>query len=160
MASGDERSGIPEGLTGVGLRVGLLSARWNTEIVERLQVGATEMLQNLGVRQLSELSVPGCFELPFACRSMAMSGEVDAIVCVGAVLRGETTHYELVAGECGSGIQQVQLDTGVPIGFGVLTVENVDQALQRSEPEGHNVGAEAAAVAVEMARFVQKWPVS
>ncbi len=158
MASGDERGATPETITGVGLRVGLVSARWNVEIVSRLITGAKGSLDALGIRQLTEVEVPGCYEIPLACSAMARSGRVDTIVCVGAVIRGETTHYELVAGECGAGVQRVQLDTGVPIGFGVLTVENLDQAMKRSQiPEGHNVGAEAAEAAIEMARVVQAW---
>ena len=103
--------------------------------------------------------MPGCFELPFATKQLAQSGQVDGIICLGAVIRGETTHYELVAGECGRGIQQVQLETGVPVGFGVLTVEDLSQAEARSEfPTGHNVGSEAAYVAVEMARLAQSLP--
>ncbi len=158
MASGDHRGPTPDTITGVGLRVGLIAARWNTEVVLRLLTGAKASLESLGVRDLREVEVPGCFEIPLACSAMAKSAQVDAIVCVGAVIRGETTHYELVAGECGTGVQRVQLDTGIPIGFGVLTVENLDQAMKRSQvPEGHNVGAEAAEAAIEMARLNQAW---
>ena len=104
------------------------------------------------------VEVAGAFELPFACRSVAQSGRVDALIAIGAVIRGETTHYELVSEECARGLQDVQLATGVPIGFGVLATENLDQARARSEPAGgHNVGADAAAVAVEMARLVERW---
>lgn len=158
MASGDERAALPDGIDGQGLRVAIVSARWNSAIVNRLNDGALRALVDLGVTKIDKVSVPGCFELPFAARAIAKSGDVDAIVCTGTVIRGETTHYELVAGECGRGIQQVQLDTGIPVAFGVLTVENYDQALARSEGPGqHNVGEEAALVAVEMARIAQDW---
>lgn len=158
MASGDEKASIPDGLTGTGLTIGLIRARWNTEVVERLAEGFQRGVDQLKVRNVTEVSVPGCFEIPMAAKLMAQAGQADAIVCIGAVIRGETTHYELVAGECGRGVQQVQLETGVPILFGVLTVETLDQALARSEgPGGHNVGEEAAAGAVEMARLAQKW---
>lgn len=158
MASGDEKASIPDGLTGTGLTIGLIRARWNTEVVERLVEGFQRGVDQLKVRNVTEVSVPGCFEIPMAAKLMAQAGQADAIVCIGAVIRGETTHYELVAGECGRGVQQVQLETGVPILFGVLTVETLDQALARSEgPGGHNVGEEAAAGAVEMARLAQKW---
>jgi 6,7-dimethyl-8-ribityllumazine synthase len=93
-----------------------------------------------------------------ACRILARSGDVDAIVATGVVIRGETTHYEIVSEGAASGIQAVQLETGIPIAFGVLTVETVEQALERSQGEGqHNVGEEAAAVAVEMARLVEQY---
>ena len=96
--------------------------------------------------------MPGAFELPLAAKVLAESGTVDAIVVVGAVIRGETTHYELVAGECARGTMDVQLNTRVPIGMGVLTVENIAQAEARSQgPGGHNVGEEAAQAAAELA---------
>lgn len=147
---------MPEGLNGAGLRVGVVRARWNAEIIDRLADGVHRGLSGMGVRTMIEHSVPGCYEIPMAAKLLAASGQVDAVVTIGAVIRGETTHYELVAGECGRGVQQAQLDTGVPMTFGVLTVENLDQALARSEgPGGHNVGEEAAVGAVEMARLAQ-----
>jgi 6,7-dimethyl-8-ribityllumazine synthase len=152
MATGDQRASAPVGLCGAGLRIGVIRARWNAAIVERLVDGARRALSTLDVAEVVEQTVPGCFEVPMAANLLARSGRVDAIVCVGAVIRGETTHYELVAGECGRGVQQVQLDTGVPVTFGVLTVENEAQAEARSQPPGgHNVGEEAAVAAVEMA---------
>lgn len=150
------RAGAPEGLDGTGLRVGVVRARWNTHVVERLAGGARRGLKDLGVadEDVVEVSVPGSFEVPFGSRVLASSGRVDAVVCIGAVIRGETSHYELVAGECASGVQQVQLTTGVPVAFGVLTTEDLEQAHARSEgPGGHNVGEEAAWVAIEMARL-------
>jgi 6,7-dimethyl-8-ribityllumazine synthase len=155
-----ERAGAPAGLDGKGVRVGIVRARWNHDLVERLVSGVRRGLDGIGVleQDVVEVSVPGSFEIPFGARTLASSGRVDAVVCVGAVVRGETTHYDIVAGECAAGIQQVQLSTGVPIGFGVLTVENEAQALARSEDEGgHNVGEEAAWVAVEMARLAQTY---
>ena len=154
MASGDLRAGHPGVEAGKGLRVGIVRARWNSAIVERLRDGARRGLTGTGVLEadIVEVAVPGSFEVPFGARVLATSGRVDAVVCLGMVMRGETSHYDLVAGECAAGVQQVQLTTGVPVGFGVLTVENEDQALARSEgPGGHNVGEEAAWVAVEMA---------
>lgn len=155
MASGDKRAHLLDGLSGNGLRVGVLSARWNTDIVNRLADGVHRGLSDLDVDQVIEQSVPGCFELPLAAKRLAQSGRVDAIVCIGAVIRGETTHYELVSEGAASGIMSAQLDTGIPMAFGLVTVENEEQALARSEgPGGHNVGEEAAIVAVEMARLV------
>ena len=161
MASGDERAGAPEGLDGVGLRIGLVRARWNADIVERLCAGAERGLLHLGIPFDDILieSVPGSFEVPMGAAILARSGRVDAIITLGAVIRGETTHYELVSEGAAQGVQQVQLTTGVPVAFGLLTVENRDQALARSEgPGGHNVGEEAALVAVEMARLAQRHP--
>lgn len=156
MASGDERAPAESDLQGEGLRVGIISARWNQLIVQRLNTGAERGLASLGVTDITHLTVPGCFELPLAAQVLALSNTVDAIICTGAVIRGETTHYELVASECGRGIQDVQLKTGVPVAFGVLTVENADQAMARSQGPGeHNVGEESALVAVEMARLIQ-----
>lgn len=158
MAEGTARAGTPDGLDGAGLRIGVVRARWNTHIVERLADGVARGLKTLAVAadDVVEVSVPGSFEIPFGARTLATSGRVDAVICIGAVVRGETTHYDIVAGECAAGVQQVQLRTGVPVAFGVLTTEDDAQALARSEgPGGHNVGEEAAAVAVEMARLAE-----
>lgn len=161
MASGDDRALVPDGLDGCGLRIGLVKARWNAEIVDRLEAGVDRGLLHLGVpaSDIVVESVPGSFEVPMGARILARSGAVDAIVTIGCVIRGETTHYELVSEGAAQGVQQVQLETGVPIAFGLVTVENREQALARSQgPGGHNVGEEAAVVAVEMARFAIRWP--
>ena len=160
MAEGTARAGTPDGLDGAGLRVGVVRARWNGAIVDRLADGVARGLKALGVAadDVIDVPVPGSFEIPFGARALAASGEVDAVVCIGAVIRGETTHYDIVAGECARGVQEVQLSTGVPVAFGVLTTEDQAQALARSEgPGGHNVGEEAAVVAVEMARIAQRY---
>jgi 6,7-dimethyl-8-ribityllumazine synthase len=160
MAEASARAGAPDGLDGAGLRIGVVRARWNSGIVDRLADGVERGLKDLGVAadDVVEVSVPGSFEIPFGARALATSGRVDAVICIGAVVRGETTHYDIVAGECAHGVQQVQLTTGVPVAFGVLTTEDEGQALARSEgPGGHNVGEEAAAVAVEMARVVERF---
>ena len=159
MASGDERAAAPEDLDGVGLRIGLVRSRWNAEIVERLCAGVERGLLHLGIPfdDIVIESVPGSFEIPMACSILARSGKVDAIVAIGVVIRGETTHYELVSEGAAQGIQQVQLTSGIPVAFGLLTVETREQALARSEdPGGHNVGEEAALVAVEMARLAER----
>ena len=160
MTAEQDKAGPPAGLDGTGLRVGVVRARWNAHIVERLADGVRRGLAALGVADADvvEVSVPGSFELPMGARILASSGQVDAVVCLGTVIRGETTHYELVAGESAAGIQHVQLRTGVPVAFGVLTTEDEDQALARSEgPGGHNVGEDAAVVAVEMARLAERF---
>lgn len=159
--AGDHRAeGVPDPVVdGAGLRIAVVSARWNSHVTLRLLDGVRRGLAAAGVADadVSEDWVPGAFELPLAAKTWALTGRVDAVICLGCVIRGETTHYEMVAGECARGIQDAQLDTGVPIVFGALTVENLDQALARSEPPGgHNVGEDGAAVAVEMARLVQR----
>lgn len=159
MAGDHQAEGTPEAvLDGSDLRIAVVSARWNSHITLRLLDGVRRGLADAGVPATSVIEswVPGAFELPLAAKTWALSGRVDAVVCLGCVIRGETTHYESVAGECASGIQQAQLETGVPIAFGALTVENLDQALARSEgPGGHNVGEDGAKVVVEMATLVR-----
>jgi 6,7-dimethyl-8-ribityllumazine synthase len=161
MAGEDSKAGTPDGLDGAGLRIGVVRARWNPEIVDRLHAGVRRGLAALGVADADvvEITVPGSFELPMGARILASSGSVDAVICLGSVIRGETSHYDLVAGESAAGIQHVQLRTGVPVAFGVLTTEDVEQALARSEgPGGHNVGEDTAMVAVEMARLAERFP--
>lgn len=161
MTAGDKGAAAPEGLDGTGLRIGVVRARWNAHIVERLARGVGRGLAGLGVdpSDVVDVTVPGSFELPMGARILAASGQVDAVICLGCVIRGETTHYDLVAGEAAAGIQEVQLRTGVPVAFGILTTEDESQALARSEDEGgHNVGEDAAVVAVEMARLAERFP--
>lgn len=137
------------------MTVGVVSAAWNADIVERLTAGALDVIAQAGAQAVEERCA-GAFELPFAARCLARSGRVDAIVVIGAVIRGETTHYELVSNGCATGVMHVQLDTGVPIGLGVVTVENHDQALARSGAD-HNVGSDAAIAALEMAGLAGRW---
>jgi len=145
-------------LDGAGLRIGIAASRFNDHITVRLLDGARRGLARTGVASddITEVWVPGAFELPVAASGLVRSGRIDAVVCVGCVIRGETAHFELVAGQCASGIQLVAVTTGFPVLFGVLTVDTLDQALARSEPDGgHNVGDEAALGAVEMARMLE-----
>lgn len=161
MSGEDQRAAPPPDLDGAGLRIGVIRARWNNHIVDRLAEGVGRGLAGLRVdpQDVIDVTVPGSFELPMAARVLAASGQVDAIVCLGSVIRGETSHYDLVAGEAAAGIQQVQIQTGVPVAFGILTTEDEAQALARSEPVGgHNVGEDAARVAVEMARLAARFP--
>ena len=160
MTAGGQGAAAPVGLSGAGLRIGVVRARWNAHIVDRLAQGVGRGLAALHVdpADVVDVTVPGSFELPMGARVLASSGQVDAVICLGCVIRGETTHYELVAGEAAAGIQQVQLSTGVPVAFGILTTEDEAQALARSEgPGGHNVGEDAAVVAVEMARLAAQF---
>jgi 6,7-dimethyl-8-ribityllumazine synthase len=133
------------------VRVGFACAEFNGGITDRMLVAALDELERAGcdLAQAVVAWVPGAFELPLVARGMAASGRVDAVVALGAVIRGDTGHYDFVAGECASGLQRVQLDTGLPVVFGVLTTDTVDQALVRSEPDETNKGAEAARTALE-----------
>ena len=157
MATPDQSEPVGA-VDGRGLVVAVIHTRWNPEIVDRLVDGSRRALADIGVDQIESVEVAGAFELPFAARVIAGSGRVDAIVALGAVVRGETTHYQLVSEECARGLQDVQIATGVPIGFGVLATETVEQALARSgDAGGHNVGDDAARVAVEMALLARRW---
>ncbi len=144
-------------MDGAGLRVGIVVARFNDFVTRPLLTGALETLARHGVRDadLSIAWVPGAFELPVVAKAMAETGRYDAVICLGAVLRGETDHYEMVAGQSASGIANVGLATGVPAIFGVLTADNMDQAVNRAGGKSGNIGSHAAAAAVETARLLQ-----
>jgi len=137
--------------------VGFACAEFNGGITDRMLTGALDELErarcDLGAVVVSW--APGAFELPLVARGLAASGRVDAVVALGAVIRGDTAHYDFVAGECASGLQRVQLDTGLPIVFGVLTTDTVEQALVRSLPDESNKGAEAARTALETAALLR-----
>jgi 6,7-dimethyl-8-ribityllumazine synthase len=142
-------------LDGAGLRIAVLLSRFNEFIGTRLLDGALSALDRRGVKSKDILvvKVPGAFELPAVAKRLASSGRHDAIVCLGAVVRGETPHFDYVAGEASRGIARVSYETGVPVLFGVLTADTVDQALDRSGGKHGNKGVEAAEGAVEMARL-------
>ncbi len=144
-------------LDGAGLRVAVLLSRFNEVVGNRLLDGAVAALARRGVRSRDVLvvKVPGAFELPSVARRLARSGRHDAIVCLGAVVRGETPHFDYVAGEASRGIARVSYETGVPVLFGVLTADTVEQALDRAGGKHGNKGVEAAEGAVEMARLVR-----
>ncbi|HEX3947090.1 MAG TPA: 6,7-dimethyl-8-ribityllumazine synthase [Acidimicrobiales bacterium] len=141
---------------GQGLRVAVACALFNGGITWRLLEGALDGLADCGVDRLDVKVawVPGAFELPLVARALA-DGMADAVIALGAVIRGDTGHYDFVAGECAAGLQRVQLDSGRPVVFGVLTTDTVDQALVRSLPDESNKGREAAMTAVEMARLLR-----
>lgn len=149
-------------LQGVGLRVALACSRFNELVTERLRAGARDGLVRHGVDEASitEAWAPGAFELPLVAERLAESGEFDAVIALGAVIRGATGHYEHVAGQCAAGIQRVQLDTGIPVIFGVLTTDTVDQALERAGAKGGNKGFEAAVTAIEMVDLLRQLPKS
>jgi 6,7-dimethyl-8-ribityllumazine synthase len=130
----------------------LVVARWNSFVVEHLLEGALDALRRHGISddQMHIVRVPGAFEIPIACQKLAQRDDCDAIIALGAVIRGGTPHFEYVAGECTKGLAQVQMDTGKPIAFGVLTVDSIEQAVERSGTKAGNKGAEAAMSALEM----------
>jgi 6,7-dimethyl-8-ribityllumazine synthase len=138
------------------------SREFNGGITLRLLDGALGALDEAGTdrRDVTVAWAPGAFELPLVARAFAQAGKSDAVLCLGAVIRGDTSHYDFVAGECASGIQQVQLATGVPVVFGVLTTDTLEQALVRSLPEESNKGREAALTAVQMVRLLRSGPLS
>jgi 6,7-dimethyl-8-ribityllumazine synthase len=147
-------------LRGEGVRVAIACGRFNDLITERLLAGARDGLVRHGVDEASitEAWVPGAFELPLAASRLASSGEYDAVICLGAVIRGATGHYEHVAGQCAAGIARVALDTGVPVVFGVLTTETIEQALERAGTKAGNKGYESAETALEMVDLLRQLP--
>ena len=145
---------------GAGMKVAIVCGRFNDLITNRLLDGALAGLAIHGVQEddVALAWVPGAFEIPLAAKTFALTGRYDAVVALGAVIRGDTAHFEYVAGPCAEGLQQAQLETGVPIVFGVLTTENLDQALERSDLEGDNKGEEAARTALEMVDLLRRLP--
>ena len=131
----------------------IVVARFNGAITERLLEGAREALSKAGAKSQQVFYVPGAYELPFAAKKLAQRGGYHAIIALGAVIRGETPHFEYVAGEAARGLQQAALETGVPIAFGVLTTDTFEQAQARAGGAAGNKGFDAAMTAIEMARF-------
>ena len=143
-----------------GRRFAIAAARFNGIVTSKLVEGATAAFRRHGVDEddIEIAWTPGAFELPLVAKRLAESGQFDAVVCLGAVIRGETTHFEYVAGESARGVQRVTLDTGVPCIFGVLTTETLEQALDRSGGKHGNKGWEAATAAIEMASLLDELP--
>ncbi len=145
-------------LDGKDCAIGIVVSKFNELVTSRLQAGAEEALQQLGVDldKLHLLRVPGAFELPLAAKALTQSQQVDAVICLGAVIRGETAHFEYISEHASRGIGNVTLETGIPIIFGVLTTNTVEQAMERSESSERNKGAEAARSAVEMISLLKQ----
>lgn len=142
---------VPEPvLDGSGMRLAVIVARFNSAITMRLLDGAQARAAELGVADVTITWVPGAYEIPLIARAHAASGRVDAVVCLGCVIRGETSHYDFVAGQAAEGIMRAGLDTGRPVIFSVLTTENEAQALARSDANGHHAGRDGVDAAVEM----------
>jgi len=148
-----EKGATPD-LSGADLDIAVIVSRYNEDVSKRLLRGALEALKEHGIEEPDVYWVPGALELPVTALTLAEKGGHDAIVCLGCVIRGETYHFEIVAGQSAAGLMQVQLDTGVPIAFGVLTTEDREQAQARSGPK-NNKGAEAAEAAIEMANLLR-----
>jgi 6,7-dimethyl-8-ribityllumazine synthase len=140
------------------LRIAIVASRWNDLIVTRLIGGAQDALIRLGASaaNLTLIRVPGSFEIPLAAKKIAESGKCDAIVCVGAVIRGETPHFDYIAAEVTKGMGAVSLETGVPIAYGIITADTVEQAINRAGVKAGNKGFEAAMAAVEMANLLKE----
>ena len=145
---------------GSHLRVAVVASRFNEAIVERLVEGAVECLSKHGVpdEYVAVIWVPGAFELPVTAKRVASSGEFDAVVCVGAVVRGDTPHFDYVAGEAARGITDAALETGIPITLGVLTTDTLEQAEERAGGVVGNKGFESALAAIEMANLFEALP--
>ncbi len=145
-------------LNASGLKAAILATRFNDFIVDKLIGGAADYLLRHGAERenLTIVRVPGAFELPLACRKLAETKQYDVIVAVGAVIRGATPHFDFVANEATKGIAQVSLQIGVPIGFGLLTTDNLEQAIERAGSKSGNKGAEAAAAVLETWQVFKK----
>jgi len=140
------------GLTAEGFKFAIIESSWNDFLTSRLTAGALETLEKSGAKEedIEIFKVPGSFELPLTAKKVAEIGKFDAIICLGVVIRGETPHFDFVAGEAARGIAQVGLETGIPVLFGVITADTVEQALNRAGVKAGNKGVEAAVSAVEI----------
>ena len=158
MAEKSKANEIRGELTATGLRFGIVVGRFNSFITDRLLAGALDALGRAGAGsdQMDIAPVPGSFEIPIAAKKMAQTGRYDAIICIGCVLRGETTHYDYVCSEAARGIQLAQMDTGVPMAFCILTCDTLEQAIDRAGLKGGNKGYDAGLAAIEMANLARK----
>ena len=148
---------IQGNLIAQGLKIGIAAARFNEFIVSKLIGGAEDGLLRHGVsdKDIDLVWVPGAFELPFAAKKMAESGKYDAVICLGTVIRGSTSHYDLVCAEVSKGIASVGLSSQIPVLFGVLTTDSIEQAIERAGTKAGNKGFDAAVSAIEMANLVK-----
>ena len=146
-------------LNAEGLRVAIVASRWNDFIVSRLIGGAVDALERLGASSdaITIIRVPGSFELPMAAKRAAMSDEYDAVVCLGVVIRGETSHNEYIASEVIKGVANVSLETNLPITLGVVTADNLEQAIDRAGAKSGNKGFDAAMTAVELVNLYREF---
>ncbi len=155
----EQQSALIEGeLAAAGLRIACIAARFNEFVVDPLVEGAVATLRRHGVpaSHIEVIRVPGAFEIPLVARKLALSGRYDALIALGAVIRGDTPHFDYVAGECAAGIARAALDSGVPVAFGVLTTDTLEQATDRAGGKDGNKGADAALTAIEMANLLRR----
>jgi 6,7-dimethyl-8-ribityllumazine synthase len=147
-------------LVATDLRVGIIVSRWNSFITERLLDGALDALGRHGISldAVDIARVPGTFEVPLVAQQMALSTRYDAVICLGCLIRGSTAHFDYIASECSKGIAQAMMNSGVPITFGVLTTDTIEQAIERAGTKAGNKGAEAAMAAIEMANLLKVLP--
>ena len=140
------------------MRVGIIAARFNEFITSKLLSGALDTLKRHDVSEddIDIAWVPGAFEIPLIASKMASSGKYDAVICLGAVIRGATTHYDYVCNEVSKGIAQVSLSSGIPVMFGILTTENIEQAIERAGTKAGNKGSDCAAGAIEMVNLIRE----
>lgn len=140
------------------LRFGFIAARFNDFVVEPLIRGALDALKRHGAteKQIEIVRVPGAFDIPIVARKLALSRRYDALIALGAVVRGQTPHFDYVAGECASGLARIALESGVPVAFGVLTTDTMEQAVDRAGGKAGNKGADAALAAIEMANLLRR----
>jgi 6,7-dimethyl-8-ribityllumazine synthase len=145
-------------LTARDLRFAIVTTRFNEFVVEPLLRGALDALKRHGAndKQIEIVRVPGAFDMPVVVRKLALSRRYEALIALGAVIRGQTPHFDYVAGECASGLARIALESGVPVGFGVLTTENMEQAVDRAGGKAGNKGADAALAALEMANLLRR----
>ena len=146
-------------LIGTGLKIGIVATRWNDFMGQRMLDGATGALlqHDVADEDITIAMVPGCFEIPLVAKKMAESGNYDALVCLGVLIRGGTIHFELIAGEASKGISNAAWHSGIPVAFGVITTETMEQAIERSGSKAGNKGVEAALAAIEMATLLRQF---
>ncbi|MGM9649251.1 MAG: 6,7-dimethyl-8-ribityllumazine synthase [Butyricicoccaceae bacterium] len=144
-------------VVGTGLKVGIVAARFNEFIVGKLVSGAEDALRRHGVSEddIDIAWVPGAYEIPLIAQKMAKSGKYDMVLCLGAVIRGSTSHYDLVCNECAKGVAQVGLQTGLPVLFGVVTTDTIEQAIERAGTKAGNKGYDVACAGIEMANLLR-----
>jgi len=143
-------------LNAAGFKFAVVCARFNNVITDRLLAGALDALKSSGASDIEIVKVPGSWELPIAAKTIAESKKPDAIIALGAVIRGDTPHFDFVAGQAASGLAAVQLETGIPVAFGVLTTNTIEQATDRAGGKGGNKGYDAAITALEMAELLRR----
>jgi len=150
---------VTEGkLTGEGLKIGIVASRFNEFITKRLEEGCLDALLRHGVKDqdIQIVRVPGSFEIPLAIQKLAKGKKLDALIGIGAVIRGDTPHFDFIASECAKGVAKVSLDTDMPVLFGVITADTIEQAIERAGTKEGNKGYQAALAAIEMARVMKE----